>query len=88
MALGFLHAALEKGLNIPGDYGIVGYDNMPYSKVFYPKLSTIGTDLDLLAQNTLNFIVQKIKTPNNKTINPTTTLLPVELIKRRTHLND
>ena len=88
MALGFSHAALEKGLKIPGDYGIVGYDNMPYSKVFYPKLSTIDTDLDLLAKNTLDFIVQKIKTTYNQSINPTTTLLPVELIKRRTHSNE
>ena len=88
MALGFLHESSEKGLNIPGDYGIVGYDNMPYSKVFYPKLSTIDTDLDLLAINTLDFIVQKIKSSNEKPVNPTTTLLPVELIKRRTHSHD
>ena len=88
MALGFLHASSEMGLNIPGDYGIVGYDNMPYSKVFYPKLSTIDTDLDLLAINTLDFIVQKIKSSNEKPVNPTTTLLPVELIKRRTHSHD
>ena len=31
MALGFLHTALENGMTIPGDFGIVGYDNMPYS---------------------------------------------------------
>ncbi len=88
MALGFLHATSEKGFKIPGDYGIVGYDNMPYSKVFYPKLSTINTDLDLLAINTLDFIVQKIKSSNDISVNPTTTLLPVELIKRRTHANE
>ena len=88
MALGFLHATLEKGFKIPGDYGIVGYDNMPYSKVFYPKLSTINTDLDLLVINTLDFIVQKIKSSNDISVNPTTTLLPVELIKRRTHANE
>ena len=85
MALGFLHATSEKGFKIPGDYGIVGYDNMPYSKVFYPKLSTINTDLDLLAINTLDFIVQKIKSLDEMPVNPTTTLLPVTLIKRRTH---
>ena len=62
MALGFLHSAFEKGFKTPGHYGIVGYDNMPYSKVFYPKLSTIDTDLDLLAKKVLlDFIIQKIK---------------------------
>ena len=86
MALGFLHSAFEKGFKTPGHYGIVIDDNMPYSKVFFTqKLSTIDTDLDLLAKSTLDFIIQKIKNSNEGTINPTTTL-PVELIKRRTHL--
>ena len=58
---------------------------MPYSKVFYPKLSTIDTNLDLLANNTLDYIVQRIKKTTEQGINPTTTLLPVDLIERRTH---
>ena len=85
MALGFLHTALENGATVPGDFGIIGYDNMPYSKVFYPKLSTINTNLDLLAKNTLEYITREIKIPQKGITNPTTTLLPVELIKRRTH---
>jgi LacI family transcriptional regulator len=85
MALGFLHTALENGATVPGDFGIIGYDNMPYSRVFYPKLSTINTNLDLLAKNTLEYITREIKIPQKGITNPTTTLLPVELIKRRTH---
>ncbi|MFL2983697.1 MAG: LacI family DNA-binding transcriptional regulator [Candidatus Neomarinimicrobiota bacterium] len=82
MALGFLHTSLENGFKIPGNFGMVGYDNMPYSKVFYPKLSTINTNLDLLAEASLESLKRKIK--NNNT-NSTTTLLPVEIVKRRTH---
>jgi LacI family transcriptional regulator len=88
MALGFLHTALENGLAIPGDFGMVGYDNMPYSKVFYPKLSTIDTDLDLLAEASLESLRSKIKDNNEKKTNSTTTLLPVEMVKRRTHANE
>jgi len=88
MALGFLHTALENGMAIPGDFGMVGYDNMPYSKVFYPKLSTIGTDLDLLAEASLESLRSKIRDNNEKKTNSTTTLLPVEMVKRRTHENE
>ena len=88
MALGFLHTALENGMAIPGDFGMVGYDNMPYSKVFYPKLSTIGTDLDLLAEASLESLRSKIRDNNEKKTNSTTTLLPVEMVKRRTHANE
>ena len=88
MALGFLHTALENGNRIPGDFGVIGYDNMPYSKVFYPKLSTIGTDLDVLAETTLDSLRTSVKSEKIKKQNSTTTLLPVEIVKRRTHAND
>ena len=88
MALGFLHAALENGATIPGDYGIIGYDNMPYSKVFYPNLSTVNTNLDELAENTLDYLVNIIKNNKPKKVKSSTTLLPVEIIKRRTHTYD
>ena len=87
MALGFLHAALESNMRIPGDFGIVGYDNMPFSKVFYPKLSTINTDLNLLAEAALETLRSMIRNKDYKRTSSTTTLLPVEMVKRRTHTN-
>ena len=88
MALGFLHTALENGMKIPGDFGMIGYDNMPYSKVFYPKLSTIDTDLDLLTKASLNALNANIRSENDERISSTTTLLPVEIVKRRTHTSE
>ena len=85
MALGFLHTALEHGLTIPGDYGIIGYDNMPYSKIYYPRLSSINTDLDELAERTLDYLVNRIKNKQKNKTKPTTTLLSVEIIKGGTH---
>ena len=85
MALGFLHTALEHGLTIPGDYGIIGYDNMPYSKIYYPRLSSINTDLDELAESTLDYLVNRIKNKQKNKTKPTTTLLSVEIIKGGTH---
>ena len=85
MALGFLHTALENGAIIPGDYGIVGYDNMPYGRIYYPKLSSINTNLDELAESALDYLINRIKNKNVKKIKPTTTLLPVNIVERKTH---
>ena len=85
MALGFLHTALEHGLTIPGDYGIIGYDNMPYSKIYYPRLSSINTDLDELAERTLDYLVNRIKNKHKNKTKPSTTLLSVEIIEGGTH---
>ena len=54
----------------------------------YPKLSTISTDLNLLAETTLESLRSMVKSKNEKKTSSTTTLLPVEIVKRRTHVND
>ncbi|MBK9050576.1 MAG: substrate-binding domain-containing protein [Chloroflexi bacterium] len=44
MALSALHAIHRKGLRIPEDMGIAGFDNIPESAYFYPSLTTIQQD--------------------------------------------
>jgi LacI family transcriptional regulator len=44
MALGVIQAACERKLKIPGDLGIVGFDNIPESAFFCPPLTTIQQD--------------------------------------------
>ncbi len=85
MALGFIHTALEKGYKIPGDIGVVGYDNMPYGKIYYPRLTTVNTDLDQLCNTAFDTIISLFNKPNERhdTIK---TVLPVQLKKRATHL--
>jgi DNA-binding LacI/PurR family transcriptional regulator len=85
MALGFIHSALEKGYKIPGDIGVVGYDNMPYGKIYYPRLTTVNTDLDQLCNTAFDIIISLFNKPNERhdTIK---TVLPVQLKKRATHL--
>ena len=44
MALAVIQAACQKGLRIPEDLGIVGFDNIPESAFFYPPLTTVQQD--------------------------------------------
>ena len=41
MSLGVIQAAHRRGLKIPDNLGIVGFDNIPESKFFFPPLTTI-----------------------------------------------
>ncbi|MGZ3304578.1 MAG: LacI family DNA-binding transcriptional regulator [Asticcacaulis sp.] len=41
MAAGAYHAALEKGLSIPGDLTVIGFDDADIATRIYPPLSTI-----------------------------------------------
>jgi LacI family transcriptional regulator len=44
MALGVIQLACQRGLKIPDDFGIVGFDNIPESEFFCPPLTTIQQD--------------------------------------------
>ena len=84
MAMGFLSSAIEKDKFLLKTWGIIGYDNMPSSKIFHPKLSSIDTDLDKLATLSLEKLTNSIKDPSlNFAV--TTTLIPVNAIMRETH---
>jgi len=44
MALAVIQVACQRGMKIPEDLGIVGFDNIPESAFFYPPLTTIQQD--------------------------------------------
>lgn len=44
MALGAMQLVHQKGLRIPQDIGIVGFDNIPESAFFWPSLTTVNHD--------------------------------------------
>jgi LacI family transcriptional regulator len=44
MAVAVIQVACQRGLNIPNDLGVVGFDNIPESAFFYPPLTTIQQD--------------------------------------------
>jgi DNA-binding LacI/PurR family transcriptional regulator len=41
MALGCLQHCLEAGLSVPGDVGVVGYDDVPVATIVRPALTTV-----------------------------------------------
>ena len=84
MAVGFIHAAHESNVKIPGDYFIIGYDNILFSKIFFPKLTTINTNVDRLSSEALDYLVRIIKEQVQMEASAKKTLIPVELVVRDT----
>jgi DNA-binding LacI/PurR family transcriptional regulator len=61
MALGLLHEASCRNINIPEQLAVVGFDNIPESAYFYPSLTTISQDLQLLGEQAVQNIVKMIQ---------------------------
>ena len=56
MAIGAIKALQEKGIRVPEDIGVIGFDDIPMAEYINPKLTTIRRptyDLGVLATHTL-----------------------------------
>ena len=60
MALGVIQAACRKGLRIPEDLGVVGFDNIPESPFFCPPLTTIHSEQEQVGKVAVERIIQII----------------------------
>jgi LacI family transcriptional regulator len=61
MALSVLREARCRGINIPEKLAVIGFDNIPESAYFYPSLSTISQDFQLLGEQAIQNIVEMIQ---------------------------
>ena len=60
MAIGALRAAAERGLRIPADCSIVGFDDIEMSRYVYPALSTVGQAILRLGDAAANTLLERI----------------------------
>lgn len=66
MALGALAVIHQRGLRVPQDFGIVGFDNMPESEYFWPSLTTIHHDQHQVGTLAVTEIIRIIEAIQNK----------------------
>jgi LacI family transcriptional regulator len=90
MALSVIQYVGEKGLGIPDDIGIVGFDNIDESAFFSPALSTIQQDQHNIAKLAVEEIIKIIEAgwQESKPIKPRTVLLPPTLVVRQSSLRN
>src|SRR5215216_1407464 len=88
MALSVIQFANQKGLRIPGDLGIVGFDNLAESAYFFPALTTIQQDQHNIAKLAVEEIIKIIESgwQEAEQIEPRTIVLPPSLIVRQRSL--
>jgi len=61
MALSVLREALSRGIHVPEQLSVVGFDNIAESAYFYPSLTTMSQDFQLLGEQAVKNIVGMIQ---------------------------
>jgi DNA-binding LacI/PurR family transcriptional regulator len=59
-AIGALRALQERGVHIPDDVAIVGWDNISFTETTFPSITSIAPDLEGLARVALEMLGERI----------------------------
>jgi DNA-binding LacI/PurR family transcriptional regulator len=79
IALGVISAAEAHGIRVPQDLSVVGFDDIRFSQYVRPRLTTIRSPLDRLAQLGVELLFERLQDPRAPA---RTEVLPVELVIR------
>jgi DNA-binding LacI/PurR family transcriptional regulator len=61
MALGFLHACRDVGLQVPGDISVIGFDDIPEAPHFAPPLTTVRQDFAELGRRAVGILLAELR---------------------------
>jgi DNA-binding LacI/PurR family transcriptional regulator len=88
MALGAIYVSIQRGMYIPGDMGIVGFDNIVESAHFSPALTTIQQDQHEVAKLAVEEIIKMIEAgwEGSELFEPQSIVLPPTLVVRQSSL--
>jgi LacI family transcriptional regulator, repressor for deo operon, udp, cdd, tsx, nupC, and nupG len=61
MAMGAVKAVKAQGLRVPEDVAVVGFDNIQFSEIFEPALTTIAQPLIEMGKRSMELLLKQIK---------------------------
>lgn len=81
MAIGMMRGLAEKGVRVPDDFSIIGYDNIDIAQFMTPALTTVAQPIEDIGERALQLIMKKIEKPLS---NVEKMILPNSLVIRET----
>jgi LacI family transcriptional regulator len=79
LAFGVLQGLKQKGLNVPDDMSVVGFDDMPFAELMHPALTTVRQPIAALGRLGFQTLLALLNNGKPQTL----TRLPVELVERQ-----
>ncbi len=61
MALGFIHACRDAGLDVPGDVSVVGFDDIPEAAHFHPPLTTVRQNFAEAGRRAVSLLLAELQ---------------------------
>ncbi|HWM04322.1 MAG TPA: LacI family DNA-binding transcriptional regulator [Actinophytocola sp.] len=79
MAVGAMQTLERRGLRVPEDVAVVGFDGIPLGRVVRPSLTTVSQPMRRLGEAAVDLLVERLGAPDRE---PRSVLLPVNQTRR------
>jgi LacI family repressor for deo operon, udp, cdd, tsx, nupC, and nupG len=79
MAIGAMRAVKSKGLKVPHDISVVGFDDIRFSRYTDPPLTTVAQPKDELGREAMNMLIELLRGVD---VPPRKRILPTQLVIR------
>jgi len=78
LAFGFMRVALQRGIRMPRDLSVIGFDGLPHGALFYPALTTVTQPMREMGRIACCRLFEAIDSPGRLE----TTEFPMALLER------
>ncbi|MGC9346776.1 MAG: LacI family DNA-binding transcriptional regulator [Anaerolineae bacterium] len=85
LAMGALRAIHERGLTVPGDVALAGFDDNVLAKQLYPPLTTVRMPAHELGRRAVEFLFARLEHPKGNLMQE---LMPMDLVVRQSTVAD
>jgi LacI family transcriptional regulator len=85
LAVGALRAIHERGLRIPDDVALAGFDDISLAEQLYPPLTTVKMPAQELGRRAAEFLFERLEDPRRDLMQE---WMPVRLVARQSTLGD
>lgn len=65
-ATGVIEAIRQRGLRVPQDISVIGFDDIPQASLTYPKLTTVRQPLDQMGREAVILLLEQIEQPGGE----------------------
>lgn len=79
---GFLKVARDLKISVPEQLGVVVYDEMPWSSLTDPPLTSISQPIAEMAARAAHLLIERMTSETGRTAKPTKIVLPTTMIDR------
>lgn len=84
MAFGVMRALQERGLRIPQDVSVVGFDGLPLGEYVHPGLTTVRQDFERAGRELVKLVLSQIRSRGASVARHDRVIVPTELVIRGT----